>query len=206
MPKIVRQMGRALWFVLPLLALALFVLLPPKRAMGGTYTTPYWTNTGSVLECACDASCCEKPPVFSPEGDSHLDGHLQQTFFLFDTPGRVSRHAFGLTWSARISGVTQMGRSVLPSWEHTLQTDATETPVYWRRPDGLAVTFTKSGSTWSTADCNVHWTLAKNGSGRFVLTSLQKRKITFDASLMSPGHRSGLGPRRDSSTPERHAT
>jgi RHS repeat-associated protein len=182
--KIVRQFGRALWVIVPLALVVLLVVIPKARAVGGTYSNPRWTNTASVIECICDSSCCEKPPIFSPEGVSYLDGHLQQEFEIGTAPGRAGGFSFSLLYSSRISGTTQLGVSILPSWEHTLETNGDETPVTWRLPTGQVATFTLSGGTYSSSDCGVHWTLTKNGSGRFVLTSKHGRKLTFDANLM----------------------
>jgi hypothetical protein len=61
MSKVVREVGRALWIVLPLLVVAVFLLLPPQGASGTTYSDSEYDNTSSAPWCACADCGCERP-------------------------------------------------------------------------------------------------------------------------------------------------
>ena len=53
MARIVRDVGRALWIVLPLLVVGFLLLHPLPMVHGATYTDPYYANASSPRWCAC---------------------------------------------------------------------------------------------------------------------------------------------------------
>ena len=51
MPKVVRQSGKVLLYLLPLAVLVFLLATAPDKAAGATYTDPFWTNNASSPEC-----------------------------------------------------------------------------------------------------------------------------------------------------------
>ncbi len=183
MAKVVRVAGRALWIVLPLLAVGIFLAFPPGTARA-SYTNPYWSSSSPSPECGCSGCGCARPPEWSPEGVSYRTGEARIGFFLFDTPGMVGRHDFALTWRSMTSGATQFGNGMLFNLERTLEITLGETIVYDRWPSGRIVTWYLDAGTYVTSDCSVHDTLEKNGSGYFEIHGKYKDVWTFDANGM----------------------
>ena len=190
MARYVRQSGKVLLYVLPLAALILLLAAMPDQASGATYSSPFWSNNASSPECAgCFSSCdSPRPPEWSPNGVSYRTGELSRVFPLMDVPTRHGRLPFHVRWRAEMSGSTQLGRSMLPSWEHSLEyveLDASDPDGdggherRWRRPDGSIVVFDWDGTSYSTSDCSVYDTLAKNGTV-YEITTKHQRVLAFD--------------------------
>lgn len=178
----VRRMPWRMSGLLCLLVLIPFLALRLRPASGGTFTSHYWTNTSPSPRCICDDCGCERPSE-TYQGVSKRTGELSIVIPLFTTPGMLTTHAISLMWTSMNSGKSEFGNRVIPSWENTMKA-VSGSVAEWRRPDGLMVTWTRSGSVWSTTDCNVHETLTTNGSGNFVLTGLRGDVMTFDANGM----------------------
>jgi len=120
-------------------------------------------------------------------------GELFVDLNLFRTPGVLGGNVFALRWRSEVSGLTQTGLGMLPSWEHTVEKVIlnSQNPegnggheVRWRRPDGLLVTYDWDGTAYSTLDCSIHDTLSKNGSGNYVITGKWGATKLFDANGM----------------------
>ena len=194
MPKVVRQSGKVLLYLLPLAVLVFLLATAPDKAAGATYTDPFWTNNASSPECvACYGCGCPRPPEWSPNGVSYRTGELSRAFALFTIPTRTGSRSFGFRWRSEISGSTQLGKSVLPDWEHTLEVNILNPgdpngngghEVIWRTPEGLEITFDYDGSAYSTQDCAVHTDLSVNGSGQYVLTTKYQHEYLFDTNGM----------------------
>lgn len=76
MAKQIRRFGR--WMlVLGPLALLVFLLARPAHVQAATFSSPFWTNASSNLECACATSCsgCGGPSIWSPEGVNYACRH-----------------------------------------------------------------------------------------------------------------------------------
>ena len=119
MAKAVKAMGRALWWVLPLLVVGILFVLPQPSARA-SYTDPYWDQNSTSPECICDNCGCEGPSEWSPEGVSWRTGALRVAFRLFDTPSKEGSNLFSLIWRSDLSGGTQFGRGMVPSFLRTL--------------------------------------------------------------------------------------
>jgi hypothetical protein len=165
----VRRMPRRMSALLCLLVLIPVMALVLRRAEAGNFLTHDWTNYSPLPRCICDDCGCERPSE-TYEGVSKRTGELSVVIPLSTTPGMLTTNALSLLWTSMNSGTSELGNRVIPSWENTMKA-VSGTVAEWRRPDGLMVTFTKSGGVWSSTDCNVKSTLTTNGSGDFVLVS-----------------------------------
>ena len=180
MAKQIRQVGRAFLYILPLVVLGAFLLLPQQPARA-SYSSPFWTNTSASPECVCDKCACEAPAE-RLHGVSVRTLDFAWNHFLFRMPGRVDDVVFALQWQSRISGQTEFGNGMLPSFMWSIEDRDTEAWV--RRPDGLIVVYEWDGNEWSTADCNVHDTLTVDQNDHFVLTDDWGNYRVFDAAGM----------------------
>ena len=85
--------GRGLlWSVvlLSLPGLAVFIVPHLRRAEGGTFTTPFWTDISPSPACVCEGCGCERPSELSPEGVSRRTGAAFVHVPLFSAPGMLS--------------------------------------------------------------------------------------------------------------------
>ena len=178
--------------LLCLVALVPILLLSHGRAEAAPYADPWWTSNSPSPECACESCGCERPSEWY-QGVSVRTGELALTIPLFSTPGLHGEHEFSLRFRSMNTGVSEFGRGMLASWQHTMHTVIVNAGnpnaagghyAEWRRPDGLLVTFTWDGSVYSTTDCDIHDVLTKNGSGNYVLTDKLGGTKQFDVNGM----------------------
>ncbi len=162
MAKQIRQVGRALVYVVPLVALALFFLLPAPRSEASTYTDPFWTNSSPSPECLCADCPCERPSEWSPEGVSLRTGDFVFDHTILDMPGRGGPLVLGFRWRAMVDGASQLGNGILPSWEITVEYVELDAQNPWgnggnqalvRRPSGLVSVYDWTGSAYVAQDC-----------------------------------------------------
>ncbi len=183
MANLAREARRALGWPLPLLLLAVILGIAPPTAQGGTFSSPYWAVTSSSPECVSAEFPAEAPSEWSPEGVSVRTGEFLRDFFLFDTPGMNERNVFSLRYRSMISGVTQFGRQVIPSWWTMIDVYNGDANVDVYLPTGQIIPFVlASGYYWTTA-CGFRSTVTKV-SGVFYLTDKWGNQWAFDAQGM----------------------
>ena len=119
MARTIRQAGRAFILLLPLAALAVFLLLPPPGAEGAPFSNPYWVNLSPSPECTCADCPCDGPPEFVDDV-SVRTGELVIDFALFSTPGLVEDNVFSVRHRSMNAGATQVGARMIDSWGATL--------------------------------------------------------------------------------------
>jgi hypothetical protein len=133
MARVVRQIGRALWVLVPLAVLG-FVLLAPPGGVEAAYSGPLGKHgSGTVAECVC-----HRPPARTSEGVRLLEGALQIVFPLMTSPGLVGTHAYSPPFDPGVSGESRMGRGVLSTCQQTMKTLDSPT-ADCDRPDGRMV-------------------------------------------------------------------
>ena len=182
MSRQIRRFGPYLLLLVALIGLSTLLVPTPRTATASSYTTPFWTPLASIYECPCSCSC-NRPGVFSPEGVSYLTGELTYDGFVGSMPGVLGDFDISYRWRSMTSGVSQLGRGMVPSWEWTLQSVNSTTKVV-RTSAGLTETWTLSSGVWSSSDCAVHATLTDLGSGIFERKDLQGNKRTFGSDGM----------------------
>ena len=110
-----------------------------------------------------------------------------------EEPGVLGTEGMGVMWRSYLSGVTQVGRGAILSFENTVEKEILISgnpngngghQVIWRKPSGLAVVFDWDGSDYSTSDCSVKETLTTTGSGAYLLTGKYDDTMLFDANGM----------------------
>ena len=189
MAQQIKRFGKWLVVLLPLALIVVLVARPqPVHAL--TFSSPFWTNTSSNLECACASSCssCGGPSIHSPEGVLYTSGAFTHSFHLLDNPAKVGTTSIDLVWRSDISGHSQFGRGWIPSWETTVQKVGTSESsgghyVVVNYPTGFVATFTWSGSAYASTSCGVLDVLSRPSgpSGPYRLTDKYGGKIDFTA-------------------------
>jgi len=210
MSKFIRSAkGRVTLYFVALSAFVLgFVLY--RQALAAPYTDPFWTNNSPSQESAicdvasramaCESSKCGTGSCGGGCGgcgkccDVTVDVRTGELFWdkvLFKMPGVVEDNVFAIRWRSMISGASQLGSGMLPSWETTAQyvllnagnpTGANGHAYDIRRPTGRADRFTWNGTAYaSPADVFDTFTLV-SGNGR--LTDKWGNRIDFDAQGM----------------------
>ncbi|MHC4163704.1 MAG: hypothetical protein ACYSUM_16375, partial [Planctomycetota bacterium] len=119
--------GRAL-ALMGLLGGAVFLTFFLSRAALATpYANPFWFNNSPSQESAlCDvqklAMSCESQRCGVQCCDVTVDVRTGELFWdkvLFRTPGVLEDNVFAIRWRSMISGSSQLGTQILPSWEMT---------------------------------------------------------------------------------------
>lgn len=87
-----------------------------RTAQAAPYVNPFWTNGSPSQESAIPEVA---KLAMSPEGVDVRTGELFWDHFLFRTPGLLEDNVLAIRWRSMISGSSQLGRQVLPSWETT---------------------------------------------------------------------------------------
>jgi len=183
-------------------ALAVFGLVAVfalrRTAQAAAYTNPFWSSTTSSPESAIDDYAAMG---IVREGDGCRDtcqnvsvdvrtGELFWDFCLLDTPGKVEDNRIGLRWRSMISGVTQTGRQMLPSFEITVEKIIVDQQnpngngghyALVRRPEGRIDRFNWNGSAYVAQNGDVFDALTTNASSLYVLTDKWGNKVTFDS-------------------------
>ena len=117
MAKQIRQVGRALLLILPLVVLAVIFVLP-QRPSEAAFHDPFWDNVSSSPECACANCGCEGAPEWFPEGAGlSVNVRTREVVWdhaLFHMPGLVADNVFSIRWRSTIDGESQMGHGMLP--------------------------------------------------------------------------------------------
>lgn len=190
----VRRFGFLVLALVPLAILAITLSPRIDTAESATYTSPLWSNISPSMECGlCDDCVCPAPSEWSPEGVSMRTGDLVWDHFLFSTPGKVGEFNFSLRWRAMVDGQSQLGNSVLPSWETTAEYEVLDAlnptgpsghQVNIRRPSGRIDIFTWDGSAYVSSSCAITDALTVNGSSNYVLTDKFGNSLTFDSNGM----------------------
>ena len=166
-----------------------------STAHAAPYVNPWWTNLSTSPESSL-------PYIanlgMSPEGVDVRTGELMWDHFLFRTPGMIRDNVFALRWRSMISGVTQMGRQMLPSFEITAQyvlliPGSPNAPnghrVDIRRPSGIVDGFMWNGAAYAATNTEVYDTLTTAIGGNYILTDKHGNAVNFDAQGASPGPR-----------------
>ena len=183
--KIVAGMARMpIVVVLGLALLALGVVFTfrprPASATPVSYSSPFWTVTaaGGLQEKDCP-NCGGAPSPFVPPGVSVLTGELVKDFHIASTPTLLGSFPISLRWRSGISGGTDFGLGIIPSFMTTVEETNGGANVTVRLPSGIAVEFTLSSGVYSTTDCCYRSTLTKN-SGVFRITNPDGSLIDLD--------------------------
>ncbi|MFM8279810.1 MAG: hypothetical protein ACKN9R_05650, partial [Candidatus Limnocylindrus sp.] len=171
MAKQIRWFGH--WMlVLGPLALLVFLLARPAHVQAATFSSPYWTNSSSNLECACAATCssCGGPGIWSPEGVNYLSGAFMHSFQLLDNPAMVGSTHLSLLYRGDIDGYGNFGRRWILSCETTVEkviinSGSPESngghEVTVRYPSGFPAVFVWNGSAYTTSACTLTDTLTR---------------------------------------------
>ncbi len=176
------RMPVVLILCMALVAVGIVLLLQPQPARAGVvYASPFWTVTAGVQEKACQTCGCEMPSAIVEPGVSVLTGELVLSIPITSSPTMLGSMPIGLVARSMISGGTEFGLGMIPSWMTTVEETGGGTGATVRLPSGGVVFFTLSGGTYSSSDCCFHDTLTKNGAGRFVLTALDGSTRLMDA-------------------------
>jgi len=203
MPRLVPRSGegRAAAAVVAVFVVLVLLGVIHRLAVAAPYTNPFWSNASSSAESAvphvADLAMVQEGNKCRSDscGEFRVDvrtGELFWDHFMFDTRGVEGDHVFALRWRSMISGSTQVGRQMLPSWETTVKyvvlvplnpTGNGGHRVDVRRPSGRIDAFTWNGTAY-VAPSGVFDTLTTNGSGNYVLTTKQGFSKTFDANGM----------------------
>src|SRR5262245_18285889 len=93
-----------------------------RPATAYSYTPPQLYAGTNPLCTACSGCGCEAPGR-TPEGVNPLDGTIEVQFLLCSDVGRTGLQQNSLRWSSAISGETEMGTAILPSWMWTIHAD-----------------------------------------------------------------------------------
>ncbi len=165
------------------MALLVVLLARPAEVHALTFSSPWWTNTSSNLECSCSASCssCGGPSIWSPEGVNYLSGAFSHHIHLLDNPGRTGTVSIDLVWRSDISGHSQFGRGWIPSWETTVAKTIVNAGspesngghyVTVNYPSGFVGIFEWTGSAYAADSCGLTDALARIGGtgGPYLLT------------------------------------
>ena len=160
------------FLLVALLAVAGVFSLSQRSATGGTYSDNFWANNTTAMECAACTSCGCAAPTYAPEGVDVHSGELLLDLPLFSKPGYLGSTPFSLRWRSMLSGKTQLGAGIIPSWETTVlkvidipgaPNSANGHHVDVRRSSGRIDTFTWGGSAYVTTNCGLHDTLTTSG-------------------------------------------
>jgi hypothetical protein len=89
-----------------------------QRAEAAPYVNPFWANNSPSPESAIKMV---SDLAMSPEGVDVRTGEMMWDHFLFKTPGVLADNIFAIRWRSMISGSSQLGNQILPSWEMTAQ-------------------------------------------------------------------------------------
>ena len=121
MARKVKQVGRVLIYVLPLVILGVLLMGRPRQLRtAATFSlNPFWT-TSAVQECGCNGCGCPAPSVFT-YGVSTLTGEVVEDRFLFSFPVLGDDFVVSLRWRSMVSGNTQFGQGVIPSFLRLLK-------------------------------------------------------------------------------------
>lgn len=193
MARQIKRFGK--WFALFVpIALLAVLLARPAGVHALTFSSPFWTNVSSNLECACAHECeaCGGPSVVSPEGVFYTSGAFRHTVPLLDNPGMTGPLVLSLAWRSDVSGHSQFGRGWIPSWEHTVRkvvllTANPELPnghkAIVNYPTGFVATFLWDGSQYVPMSCGVTDTLSRPAgtSGPYRLTFKLGSRVDFTA-------------------------
>ncbi len=186
--KIVAGMARMpLVVVLGMGLLALAVLLgvrqKPASATPVSFSSPMWTVTAGAQEKHCSNCGCEMPSPFVLPGVSVLTGELVKDIHIASSPTLLGSLPISLRWRSGISGGTDFGLGIVPSFMTTVEETGGGANVKVRLPSGITVDFLLSSGTYSTTDCCYRGVLTKPG-GFFLITHLDGSTISFDGNGM----------------------
>jgi RHS repeat-associated protein len=126
--------------------------------------------------------------AISPEGVDVRTGELMWDHFLFRTPGLVADNIFAIRWRSMISGASQLGNRILPSWEITAQYVVIDQQnpnapnghkVLLRHATGRIDTFMWDGAVY-VGPPDVFENLYTNPQGNYVLLGKWGDTMTFD--------------------------
>lgn len=112
---------------LALVAVGVVLALRPRPAAASTYVNPWWTVTASVQEKACSNCGCEAPGAIVEPGVSVLTGELILDLPITSDPTMLGTMPLALRWRSMISGCTEFGNGVIPSWMTSVE--GTQTPI-----------------------------------------------------------------------------
>jgi hypothetical protein len=178
---------------LAVMAVGLVLAFRPAPAQAATYASPWWVVTAGTQEKVCAGCGCEMPSPIVEPGVSVLTGELVLDIPFASTQTMLGTQTLGVRVRGMISGGTEFGLGMIPSWMTTVQETIHNVgnplangghSALVRLPTGVTVNFIWGGSAYGTSDCCFHDTLSKNGSGRYVLTALDGSTKLFDANGM----------------------
>jgi len=201
MAKQIRQVGRALLYILPLVVLAVIFVLP-QQPSEAAYSNPYWTNDSSSPECPCSNCGCGGAPEWYPEGDGfYVNVRTRELMWQLDLlrmPGLESDFALGLLYRTAVNGETDFGSRMLLRPVRTAQkvildaehpNDPGGHEMVIRDHSGLPWIYSWDGSVYSAESCKLHDELTVDQSGDYILTDPWKNYWTFDATTGMPKSR-----------------
>ena len=167
-----------------------------REAHAAPYVNPFWANNSvspeSPVAMVASLALVREGERCNPStGTILVDARTGELFFdhmLFKTPGLLEDNVFSLRWRSMISGSSQLGNGVVPSWEPTVQyvlliPGSPNAPGGHRRdlrrPGGRIDPFTWNGAAY-VAPTGVYDTMTLNGQGNPVVTDKWGGSETFD--------------------------
>ena len=195
MAQQIRRFGPWILALGVIVALAVVLVPGPEYSHAANYADPYWDNDSTSQECgACSGCGCPRPAEWSPEGVSYRTGELVWDHHVLSFPGVLGNFSISLRWRSMINGTTQLGNSVLPSWETTaeyIEIDSIDPDsdgghkVLVRRPTGRIDEFTWNGTAYDSDSCAITDDLTTDGgTGDYILTDKYGNEIQFDSNGM----------------------
>ena len=176
------------FLMIALLVIGGVFLVAHRSAYATAYANPFWAQNTTAPDCL-GAGGCGGAPVWSPEGVNYHSGELAVDFPLFIDMSHAGTKPISLRWRSMVSGSTQMGTGMLPSWETTAKkvivnqgnpNSAYGHYVDVRLPSGAIPRYDWLGSAYSAATCGDHNVLTTS-SGNYVLTNKWGDVTNFDS-------------------------
>ena len=122
--KIISGMRRipAQWLVLiAVLAIGAVTLVLMRPAQAAPFANQLWINNSPAQECIGCSGCGCGGPVYTEENVNPVTGQHHVDIALFSKRTRLGVTPFSVRWMSMISGQSQFGNAVIPSWEVTAE-------------------------------------------------------------------------------------
>jgi len=200
MSKLIRSpRGRLALFTLLFCGIGISILIV-REVRAAPYSNPFWTNNSSSPESAIEmvadlAMVREAVPSTAAGSRISVDARTGELFYdleLMRMPGVVEDNVFAIRWRSMLSGSTQVGNGMIPSWETTAKyvvinvgnpTGAGGHMVEIRRPTGRIDEFVWDGSEYDSPS-DVFDDLTAGGGGTYTLADRWGGYILFNSDGM----------------------
>jgi RHS repeat-associated protein len=194
MARQIKRLGRWMLVLGPLVVLVMLLVPQPRPAQALTFSSPFWSNVSTNLECVCASACdsCGGPSLWDEYGVSGISGAYRHTFHLLDNPAKVGHFSIDVLWRSDISGHSQLGRGWILSFETTVQREILDAGNPWgangnraivNGTDGLPRYHLWNGSAYAAQSCTDTdvLSLPTGTSGNYRLTDKHGGKIDFSS-------------------------